>query len=127
MRKARTDDDIRAAAAVRERFAELAWPLAWRRLQGQARAWLHIGAAAMALGSITALYARGWSREYRAVWESTLLHEEGDHFGTEAGKRGQRPQKSGDQRQAPDRIDLGQRLKQCDAHAHQVTPQQVGC
>jgi hypothetical protein len=29
----------------------------------------------LALGSISGMYARGWSKEYRAVWESTLLNE----------------------------------------------------
>lgn len=70
--------------AVQERFADLAWPLAWRRLQARMRAWLHIGAAMLALGGAVALYARGWSKEYRAVWESTLLTDEGakTFFGT---------------------------------------------
>jgi len=63
--------------AVRVRFEELAWPLAWCRLQMRLRTWLHIAAAMLALGGAVALYARGWSREYRAVWESTLLSEEG--------------------------------------------------
>lgn len=70
--------------AVEERFAELAWPLAWRRLQARMRAWLHVAAAVLALGGVVALYARGWSKEYRAVWESTLLRQEGAQafFGT---------------------------------------------
>ncbi|MFM7606464.1 MAG: hypothetical protein ACKO8Z_14880 [Prosthecobacter sp.] len=63
--------------AVQDRFTELAWPLAWRRLQARMRAWLHVGAAMLALGGVVALYARGWSKEYRAVWESTLLTNEG--------------------------------------------------
>jgi hypothetical protein len=71
----KTQGESPAAAAVRGRFVELAWPLAWRRLQAQTRTWLHIAAAMLALGGITALYVRGWSKEYRAVWESTLLHE----------------------------------------------------
>lgn len=73
----KTQGESPAAAAVRGRFVELAWPLAWRRLQAQTRTWLHIAAALLALGGITALYVRGWSKEYRAVWESTLLHEDG--------------------------------------------------
>ncbi|MFN0079925.1 MAG: hypothetical protein ACKVY0_25960 [Prosthecobacter sp.] len=64
------------AAAVRARFEELAWPLAWRRLQLRLRVWLHVAAALLALGGAVALYARGWSREYRAVWESTLLSKD---------------------------------------------------
>ncbi len=63
--------------AVRARFEELVWPLAWCRLQMRLRTWLHVAAAMMALGGATALYAHGWSREYRAVWESTLLSENG--------------------------------------------------
>lgn len=62
-----------AEAAVRARFETLAWPLAWRRLQMRLRMWLHVAAAVLAIGGATALYARGWSHEYRAVWESTLL------------------------------------------------------
>ncbi len=61
--------------AVRARFEELAWPLAWCRLQMRLRHWLHVAAAMLAIGGATALYARGWSSEYRAVWESTLLSE----------------------------------------------------
>jgi hypothetical protein len=36
---------------------------------------LHVAAALVALGTIIGLYAKGWAREYRAVWESTLLDE----------------------------------------------------
>jgi hypothetical protein len=64
-------------SAVRARFEELAWPLAWSRLHVRLRLWLHVAAAMLAIGGATALYARGWSREYRAVWESTLLSEGG--------------------------------------------------
>lgn len=69
--------------AVRARFRALAWPVAWRRLQMRLRMWLHIAAALLAVGGATALYARGWSHEYRAVWESTLLTEKHarDFFG----------------------------------------------
>lgn len=69
-------EDKGAANAVRLRFVALAWPVAWRRLQMRLRMWLHVGAAMLALGGAAALYARGWSHEYRAVWESTLLDEE---------------------------------------------------
>ncbi len=48
-----------------------------QRLAVQLRLVLHLGAAFLALGSISAMYARGWSKEYRAVWESTLLDEHG--------------------------------------------------
>ncbi len=58
------------------RFQELVMPPILKRLAPKARVWLHIGAALLALGSCTAMYARGWSREYRAVWESTLISEQ---------------------------------------------------
>lgn len=44
-----------------------------RRLLGR-RALLHTGASMIAIGSIVAMYGHGWSREYQAVWESTLLN-----------------------------------------------------
>lgn len=40
---------------------------------------LHAGAAALALGLIAGLYARGLVLDYRAVWESTLLDAERAH------------------------------------------------
>jgi hypothetical protein len=73
--KATKEVESGVAAAVRTRFEELAWPLAWRRLQMRLRLWLHVAAALLALGGAVALYARGWSKEYRAVWESTLLDD----------------------------------------------------
>ncbi|MCE9518012.1 MAG: DUF2868 domain-containing protein [Verrucomicrobia bacterium] len=60
---------------IRARFRTLAWPPMLRRANFRFRAWLHLGAALLAFGSITGMYARGWSKEYRAVWESTLLNE----------------------------------------------------
>ena len=74
--KASKEVESGVAAAVRTRFEELAWPLAWRRLQMRLRVWLHVAAAMLAIGGAVALYARGWSREYRAVWESTLLSKD---------------------------------------------------
>ncbi len=74
--KASKEVESGVAAAVRARFEELAWPLAWRRLQMRLRVWLHVAAALLAIGGAVALYARGWSREYRAVWESTLLSKD---------------------------------------------------
>ncbi len=62
--------------AVRERFQQLAAPLAWTRLQRRFRAWLHVAAALLAIGGCVSMYAQGWSKEYRAVWESTLLDDE---------------------------------------------------
>lgn len=48
-----------------------------KRVGYRFRAWLHIAAALLAIGSAAGMYARGWSKEYRAVWESTLLDERG--------------------------------------------------
>jgi hypothetical protein len=59
------------------RFQELTSPT-WRaRLASRFRAWLHLGAALIAIGSTAGMFARGWSKEYRAVWESTLLESNG--------------------------------------------------
>jgi hypothetical protein len=77
MGKASKEIESGVAGAVRTRFEELVWPLAWRRLQMRLRMWLHVAAALLAIGGAVALYARGWSHEYRAVWESTLLSESG--------------------------------------------------
>ena len=77
MGKATKEVESGVADVVRSRYEELAWPLAWRRLQMRLRMWLHVAAALLAIGGAAALYARGWSREYRAVWESTLLSESG--------------------------------------------------
>ncbi len=57
------------------RFRELAWPVMLHRISFQLRAWLHIGAAILVIGSTGGMYAHGWSREYRAIWESSLLNE----------------------------------------------------
>jgi len=77
MGKATKEVESGVADTVQKRFEELAWPLAWRRLLMRLRMWLHVAAALLAIGGAAALYARGWSREYRAVWESTLLSESG--------------------------------------------------
>jgi hypothetical protein len=69
------EGDPPTGLTVDQRFALLASAPAMERWQRRFRAWLHIAAALLALGSIVGLYARGWSREYRAVWESTLLNE----------------------------------------------------
>lgn len=55
------------------RFRSMAEPLIASRLQARGRAWLHMGAALFALGTIAGMYAKGWSREYQVVWESTLF------------------------------------------------------
>ncbi|MCB1227848.1 MAG: DUF2868 domain-containing protein [Verrucomicrobiales bacterium] len=63
------------------RFWQLTGPTALRLVERQGRVWLHVAAAVLALASAVALFARGWSREYRVVWESTLLTEQGaGHF-----------------------------------------------
>ena len=67
-------DPTLAAAAIR--FRESAASPALARATCLAKTLLHSGAAMVALGSITAMYAHGWSHEYRAVWESTLLSEQ---------------------------------------------------
>lgn len=73
--------DLRSGAADRqtppaihvETFRRYAEPLARERMTTHFRAWLHVAAAVLALGSCAGMYAKGWSHEYRAVWESTLL------------------------------------------------------
>ncbi len=62
---------------LHDHYRALAWPLAMMRLKARARAWLHVAAAVLALGSIAGMYVKGWAREYRAVWESTLLGDQG--------------------------------------------------
>jgi hypothetical protein len=68
---------VKSSPAIRARFRALAWPPLLRRTGFRCRAWLHLGAALFAFGSVAGMYARGWSTEYRAVWESTLLGENG--------------------------------------------------
>ncbi len=69
--------DTSLEAASRRRFRELTQSVWLRHFSCSFKAWLHLGAALLALGSISGMYARGWSKEYRAVWESTLLDEAG--------------------------------------------------
>ena len=72
--------DARTGAAgenVLERHEQLVWPVAFQRLWLRFRGWLHLAAALLAIGSAGALYARGWAREYRAMWESTVLGDTG--------------------------------------------------
>lgn len=66
-----------AEARVREQFARRRADLLrpWRR--ARVSVWLHVAAASLALAGVAGLYHRGWSVEYRAVWESTLLGVEG--------------------------------------------------
>lgn len=70
------DAEPQTGVTVDQRFAQLTLAPAFERWQRRFRAWLHIAAALLALGSAIGLYARGWSKEYRAVWESTLITEE---------------------------------------------------
>jgi hypothetical protein len=60
--------------AVRK-FRMISLPMLWARTEAKGKRWLHLAAAILALGSGLGMYAKGWSREYRAVWESTLLNE----------------------------------------------------
>jgi hypothetical protein len=76
-RKAATAAGEAAEPPLVVRFRELTRETALQHLSCRFRAWLHIGAALLALGSIGGMYAHGWSKEYRAVWESTLLDEPG--------------------------------------------------
>ena len=69
------EGEVLTGSTADQRFAALTMPAAMARLRGRLRAWLHLAAALVALGSISGLYIHGWSREYRAVWESTLLDE----------------------------------------------------
>ena len=59
----------RAAAAFVEHWARIARPLLGARI----RAALHLAAAAMVIGALAGMYARGLLFEYRATWESTFL------------------------------------------------------
>lgn len=68
-------DSVMTSAVAR--FRELVWADTLQRFSFRLRAWLHVGAALLALGSISAMYSHGWAKEYRAVWESTLLDEGG--------------------------------------------------
>lgn len=69
------EGEVPTGMSVDQRFSQLADAPAMERWQRRFRAWLHVGAAMLALGSGIGLYAHGWSKEYRAVWESTLLSD----------------------------------------------------
>ena len=58
-------------------FQERALPFSALSASISIKQWLHLAAVFLALGSVAGLYAKGWSTEYRAIWESTLLDEEG--------------------------------------------------
>jgi len=72
LRKGSTDRPTPAAVHV-ETFQKQVRPMERERTGSRFRAWLHVGAALLAMGSCVGMYAKGWSHEYRAVWESTLL------------------------------------------------------
>ncbi|HYF35485.1 MAG TPA: DUF2868 domain-containing protein [Prosthecobacter sp.] len=74
-RETPSEGEALTGVTVEQRFSMLAGPLAEERLHRRLRASLHVAAALLALGSALGLYGRGWAREYRAVWESTLLTE----------------------------------------------------
>lgn len=61
--------------AVQTRFRALARGWLSTRRRWRLAAWFHVAAALLAFGTITGMYAKGWSREYKVVWESTLLDE----------------------------------------------------
>ncbi len=69
--------EMKSMTVINARFRALVWPPMLRRTGFRFRAWFHLGAILLAFGSIAGMYARGWSKEYRAVWESTLLNEAG--------------------------------------------------
>jgi len=69
------EGEVPTGMSVDQRFSQLADAPAMERWQRRFRSWLHVGAAMLALGSAVGLYAHGWSKEYRAVWESTLLSD----------------------------------------------------
>jgi len=69
------EGEVPTGMSVDQRFSQLADAPAFERWQRRFRAWLHVGAAMLALGSAIGLYAHGWSKEYRAVWESTILSD----------------------------------------------------
>ncbi len=49
------------------------WPIGSRLWSARTAYLLHLGAAALAIGAIGSLYARGLAFEYRAGWDSTFL------------------------------------------------------
>jgi len=67
--RARDDVASRALATFTDDWAARAGPI----YAARAARILHLGSAALALGVIAGLYARGLVLEYRATWESTFL------------------------------------------------------
>lgn len=64
-------DAPRAAALARFQRDWLALSAPWQAARGAA--WLHLSAAALALGALASWYARGLVLDYRASWDSTFL------------------------------------------------------
>jgi hypothetical protein len=73
----RSEKGIDLPPAIQHQFESLAANHGAAILGTQLRCWLHVLAVVVAAGSVLGLFARGWSTEYRAVWESTLLDEAG--------------------------------------------------
>nr|HET7858620.1 DUF2868 domain-containing protein [Caldimonas sp.] len=67
-----------SAPALRE-FARLWLERSSRLAALRAETVLHAGAAALALGLVAGMYARGLVLDYRAVWESTFLGPDAAH------------------------------------------------
>ena len=56
-----------------------------------------------------------------------LLPQHIDNLGGKTGEGREGAKKTRYQGQAPYRIKIGQRLKYCNAHPHQIPAQQIGC
>jgi hypothetical protein len=69
--------DIGNAEPCVAKFQKLAQKAVLDRFRSRLVVWLHVGAAIFAIGGVAGMYAKGWSKEYRAVWESTVLNETG--------------------------------------------------
>ena len=54
------------------------------------------------------------------------LLQHGHHFGRETGEGGQCAQKTSDQGQSPDGVEVGQLMEHAHTHTHQITADQVG-
>ena len=79
MRRAKlmSENESALVARVDKEFQKLTQGVVEALAGHRLRRLLHVGAALVAAGSVAGLFAQGWSREYRVVWESTLLDEVG--------------------------------------------------
>lgn len=59
------------------RFKEIVRPVNEKRFYHKCKHWLHLAAALLAFGTMTGMYVNGWSKDYRAVWESSILSSKG--------------------------------------------------